>query len=71
MIRRRENGSHYCDGRECGFPLSWRDCDPEEGAGGEWVCPDCWASMYAEKPKHFDGEQGSGGANNPARGLAA
>jgi len=30
-----------------------------------------WCAEQGLEIKHFDGEQGSGGANNPARGLAA
>lgn len=67
MIRRRQNGSYYCDGRECGYPLFWQDCDPEEGAGGEWICPDCWSSVFAEKPtpKPFDGAEDGGAKQAP------
>ncbi|PWJ88443.1 hypothetical protein C8D77_111166 [Mesorhizobium loti] len=50
MIRRGASGKYYCDGRECGYPLAWFACDPEDGADGEWVCLDCGASMFASAP---------------------
>lgn len=51
IIRRRDNGTYYCDGHYCGFTLAWFSCDPEEyGAEGEWVCLDCSASMFASAP---------------------
>lgn len=48
MIRRNKAGRPYCDGRECGFPLSWHPPDPVENEPGLWVCLDCNASMYGE-----------------------
>lgn len=50
MIRRNpKSGRYYCDGHECGYPLSWVECHPEEGASGIWVCLDCGAGMYASR----------------------
>lgn len=51
MIRRRPNGTYYCDGRECGYPLAWQPLDAEEyGAEGLWTCLDCGHGMYAADP---------------------
>lgn len=50
MIRKSSSGKYFCDGHECGYPLAWFPCDPEDGADGEWVCLDCNASMFAAKP---------------------
>jgi hypothetical protein len=49
-IRRTTSGKYYCDGSECGYPLAWVRCDPEEGADGEWVCLDCNDSIFAAAP---------------------
>lgn len=58
MIRRRQNGTYYCDGRECGYPLSYLPPDPDEPGSCALVsCPDCWASMNIAPPK--PGEVGS------------
>jgi hypothetical protein len=52
MIRKHANGSYYCDGKGCGYELSWLDGDPEDcGSDGLWSCPDCGAAVYAEKPR--------------------
>lgn len=50
MIRKHDNGSYYCDGHECGYPLMWCDGDPEMGDPPAVVCLDCNASMFAERP---------------------
>ena len=50
MIRKSPSGKYYCDGHECGYPLAWFPCDPEDGAAGEWVCLDCNSSMFASSP---------------------
>lgn len=54
MIRQSTTGRYYCDGRECGYPLAWSDCDPEDGADGMWTCLDCGAGMYAAVPSRAD-----------------
>lgn len=54
MIKIHPNGKHYCDGKYCGFPLSWQECDPEEGADGAWTCLDCGSSMWAARPTRED-----------------
>lgn len=47
MIRSRPNGTYYCDGKECGYPLSYMPPDPEDPIfGAEITCLDCWSSMY-------------------------
>jgi hypothetical protein len=51
MIRVGADGHPYCDGHECGYPVSWDPCDPEDGAEGMWTCLDCGASVYAARPK--------------------
>jgi hypothetical protein len=43
MIRRRENGTYHCDGKDCGYPVG--RFQGEDGECDEIVCPDCWSSM--------------------------
>jgi hypothetical protein len=56
MIERLPNGKYHCRGRECGYPLAWFDCDPEDGSEGMWVCLDCNAGMYAARPASAEAE---------------
>lgn len=42
MIRKRESGTYYCDGKDCGYQVG--RFAGEDGCD-EIVCPDCWASM--------------------------
>jgi hypothetical protein len=49
MIRRAPNGKHYCDGKECGYPLAYFPGDPEEGEPGQIVCLDCNTAIHADK----------------------
>lgn len=47
MIRSGPNGGYYCDGRECGYALSYSPPDPEDPwTAAEITCPDCWSSMF-------------------------
>ena len=54
MIMRTPTGKYRCDGQYCGFPLAWAECDPEDGADGEWVFLDCGASMFAAAPARHE-----------------